>query len=85
VRATPLVVDPAGDANREPELETGVQFVRATREAMSDGSARNHAFMFAQDRNEVCVRISLMKEHGLVHARGDFELTRERSPLHIAR
>ena len=83
--AAPLVVDPPGDADREPELETGMQLVRATGEAMSDGATCNYILVFTQDRNEVLVRIALMKEHRLVHACRDFELTRERSSLHIAR
>ena len=85
VRASPLVVDPAGDADVESQLKTVLELVCLTREAVRDGACRKRVRVFSQNRDEVCMRIALMQEDRLAHSRGDLQLSRERSSLHVAR
>ena len=64
MRAATLVADPAGDADREPEIEVGVQLLGVAGEAMRDAAPLRG--VLAQDREEVLVRVALMQEHRLV-------------------
>src|SRR5579875_1429665 len=51
---------------------------------MRDGAGKAAA-MLAHDGEEVVVRVALMQEHGLAHARSDRELASEGPALHVAR
>jgi len=80
VPATALIADPAGDADREPQLQVVVQLLRVAREAMCDPS-RDACAVVAQDRQESVMRIALVQEHGPSELRGQFELTAEHALL----
>src|SRR6185437_5539628 len=85
VSAAPLVADPAGDPNRETEVEISVELVGTAGETVGHASAEQRATVFPQNRQEVLVCIALVQEHGLADPCGQFELTMEGLLLHRAR
>src|SRR6185312_4300265 len=74
MRAPPLVADPTGDADRQPELEITLELRGATGETVRDAPGEGRPVL-AQDRDEVRVGIALMQEYGLATARCELQLT----------
>src|SRR5688572_843847 len=52
MRAASLVVDPAGDADRETHVQTRGELCTSARETVRDSTVRQCAPMFAQYRDE---------------------------------
>ncbi len=73
MRAAALVADPAGDADREPELQ-----ITLRAPARRAGEAVRHAApargVLAQDGDEIGMRVALVQEYRLADARGELEL-----------
>src|SRR5207302_1961269 len=80
--ATALIADPAGDPDRQPQLEITRQLLRRAGEAMRHAAPGGR--VLAQDGHEIGVRLALVQEHRLAEAQCELELTVEGTLLRIA-
>src|SRR5690348_9854875 len=80
MRPPPLVTDPTGDADRQPELEITLELRGAAGETVRDAPTEGGP-MLAQDGDEVRVGIALMQEYGLATTRCELQLTVKGLPL----
>src|SRR6185437_3463225 len=73
VRTAPLIADPTGDADRQPELEITLELRGAAGETVrySPGERRP---VLAQDGDEIPVCLALVQEHRLAAAGGKLQL-----------
>jgi len=76
VCATALVADPAGDADRQAELQIALQFLCRAGEAVRYAAPARG--VLAQYGDEIIVSVALVQEHGLAELRSQFELAVER-------
>ena len=74
MRAAPLVADPAGDADMQPQVEIGVQFRLFAGEAMRD---RLWGMVFFEDFPETRKSIPGMQEKRFLQVDRQFELQDE--------
>ena len=65
VRAAPLIADPAGDADRQPEFQIGLEFRCARREAVRDATASAGACSRSSAREVLRARRAGAGIHGL--------------------
>src|SRR6185312_12232733 len=82
VCAAALVTDPAGDADRQIQLEVAQQLRLSTCEAVRDSTDELRA-MLPQDRDEVLVRIPLVQKYRLADSRCQLELAMKRTALRL--
>src|SRR5439155_26210199 len=72
--AAPVVADPAGDADVQPELDVSVQLVALAGEAVRHGSLH---LVRAQDLRKAGMRIARMQEEGRAELQAELELRDE--------
>ena len=82
VRAATLIADPAGDADRQTELQIALQLLSRAGEAVSDAAPARG--VLAQYGDEIIVRVALVQEYRLANLRGELELAVERLLLRRA-
>ncbi len=80
-RAAPLVADPARDADVQPELEIGFEFVPGSGEAMRNATLELPDLL-AQDGKEIVVGVALVQKYRFSEVGGEFELAGEGAALH---
>jgi len=83
MRAAALIADPAGDADRQSELEVAVELGAGAGEAVRDAAPLRR--VLAQDGDEVGVGIALVQEHRFAEPQGELELQVEGLLLRLAR
>ena len=82
--ATPLVANPAGDADREAERAIGLELERTARETVGN-CAHEAPRIVGENGDKVLVRVALVQEHGLTDVNRDFQLRDEGGALRGAR
>ena len=83
VCAAALIGDPAGDTDRETELQVALQLLLRAGEAVRDAVPVGR--VLAQYGDEIIVRVALVQEHRLADLRGELELAVKRLLLRGAR
>jgi len=83
VCAAALIGDPAGDTDREAELQVALQLLLRAGEAVRDAVPVGR--VLAQYGDEIIVRVALVQEHRLADLRGELELAVKRLLLRGAR
>ena len=81
--AAALIGDPAGDTDREAELQVALQLLLRAGEAVRDAVPVGR--VLAQYGDEIIVRVALVQEHRLAGLRGELELAVKRLLLRGAR
>ena len=81
--AAALIGDPAGDTDREAELQVALQLLLRAGEAVRDAVPVGR--VLAQYGDEIIVRVALVQEHRLADLRGELELAVKRLLLRGAR
>ena len=76
MRAAALIADPAGDADREPELQIALQLLSRAGEAVRHAAPARG--VLAQYGDEIIVSVALVEEHRLADLRRELELAVER-------
>jgi hypothetical protein len=84
VRATALIADPPGDANRKTQFEVACELLVRAGETVRD-ARRQPGAMLLQDAEEISVRSALMQENRLVNAGRKLELLVKGPPLRCVR
>ncbi len=81
---TPLIANPASDADEQSHLQVVAQLVRLTSKAMSNRPSRKRLRVLSQNSDKVLMRVALMQKKRLTDTRCNFQLTRKGRALHVA-